>query len=239
MNVTYKYSFPAVLGTTFFVPLSSVNATTPSCNDMGYTMATTDCNNSEEIVKCPFDLSKVYCVKKVIPKTCADYGYITTQPTGKYCTSVSIDGLDCYVNDCKTDYCERYSGHYAAVPSGQTCTQQTVNGLNCYYNCVTVTQTCESAGYLTEEPSGKSCPSVSLDDGTICYDSNNCTNSSSGSGGTTPMTEAQCLSKYSQYVWNRCDSHCISGATEVYDSNIPTECRFPSLLSCDCLGSWL
>ncbi|MDD4555980.1 MAG: hypothetical protein PHE89_01440 [Alphaproteobacteria bacterium] len=231
MNVTYKYSFPAVLGTTFFVPLSSANAAY-SCSDMGYNMTASDC--SSEYVKCPFDLSKVYCVKKVIPKTCADYGYITTQPTGKYCTSVSIDGLDCYVNDCKTDYCERYSGHYAAVPSGQSCAQRTVNGLNCYYNCVTVVQTCENAGYLTEEPSGKSCTSVSLDDGTICYDPNNCTNSSGG--GTTPMTEAQCLAKYSQYVFNYCGTNCHGPGYE-YDSRIPTECRFSGLESCFC-SSW-
>ncbi|MFV0625894.1 MAG: hypothetical protein ACK5N8_00910 [Alphaproteobacteria bacterium] len=206
-----------------------------SCDTMGYSFAAADCASG--YVKCPFDISKVYCIKKVVQKTCTDYGYLLTQPTGKYCESISIDSIDCMTN-CKTDYCERYSGTYSAPPVKKNCQPRTINGMSCYYNCTDKPNTCEGNGYYVTEPSGKYCTSVSLDDGTICYDPTTCKNSSSGGGTTTPapLTEAQCRAKYSSYVNNYCGNNCHA-SSDYMDSRIPAECRFSSLMSCEC-SSW-
>ena len=47
----------------------------PSCEDLGYTMTEVNCVNADMVLKCPTDLSKVFCEEKII-KTCDTVGDI-------------------------------------------------------------------------------------------------------------------------------------------------------------------
>lgn len=59
----------AILISLTFTKIANAQTCTPapSCGDLGYTMSLTDCASIEHI-KCPFDMTKVYCNKECAKK---------------------------------------------------------------------------------------------------------------------------------------------------------------------------
>ena len=79
MRKTYRKML--CLSTLFGLVLFATKAWTvdciaePDCSSLGYSMNTTDCSGLDTI-KCPFDISKVFCEKEQLVKTCDKIGDI-------------------------------------------------------------------------------------------------------------------------------------------------------------------
>ena len=51
-----------------FVPAAQAAtcAVAPTCEQLGYVQSSSDCAGAKNILKCPFDLSKLYCSKATV-----------------------------------------------------------------------------------------------------------------------------------------------------------------------------
>lgn len=183
MKKTYK-KLSAIVSTTCLIPLNNIAfAATPSCESLGYNMSSDRCKG--EAVKCPFDSSKVYCIRNSGAKTCTESSCSSTPVTSaQTCDQM---GYTMKADDCASDssyikcpfdlsklYCIKKSptcedhGYFTNIPKGKECYSSSLDDdLTCYYDCKV---TCAAHGWQKSEPKKMYCPtSMSLDDGTICY----------------------------------------------------------------------
>lgn len=220
-------------------------AQAPSCESLGFTVSDQSlCGYTIPILKCPFDTTKVYCIKK--PQTCRDTGptYYNNPPTGYACKKVTKEGLVCYTS-CTKKTCSSYGYEEPNDDQFHICTGPVTTEIGTCYESCREKRHCDDFGHYGsgEVPKGVCCTGsvdISLLDGTIisCHDIATCSPCDSNSS-TSKLTEAQCRAKYNPQ--NRCGSGCYSCGQCMYpagmEENNPECTYYSNMQDCTCL-SW-
>lgn len=135
----------------FSLTLSSGTAlatcVTGDCTSLGYTKSASDCSGVDYI-RCPFDVSKYYCVKPTCTvNTCEGYPLTTPPQNAKYSSCTKRDsncaeqGTVYKIDSCNDGYvqsgngCESVSSSPEDLCAGITCS----TGVSCQYGCAEYT----------------------------------------------------------------------------------------------------
>lgn len=145
---------------------------TGDCSAMGYTKAESNCTG--DIIRCPFDTSKVFCKNKpsCTVNNCAGFT-LAKCPDNAQCSSCTKTNADCSTNGTSYKITSCDAGY---VQNGNTCESspspcENVTceaGLNCQFGCKTYKSTQDGCCSVCSECKPNPCASVTCPTNKTC-----------------------------------------------------------------------